>query len=217
MYISARKITAADGRMADATAFAAMVTERMNEKFGTTLGLGTEIGGDPNAIWLNGRWESLGEYQAFMEGFFADQQFVTATSITDSVAAISSDQIARVHRAPGDRDAFAGVSTGRILAGNFVGAMSFITEIAELATEITGREAGVMLPVTGDRYEAKFVQFGSSLQELQELDEKLFANEDYLALFARSSEYMEPQFDSCLLYTSPSPRDLSTSRMPSSA
>ena len=26
-----------------------------------------------------------------------------------------------------------------------------------------------------------------------------------------------PQFDSCLLYTSPSPRDLSTSRMPSSA
>ena len=44
----------------------------MNEKFGTTLGLGTEIGGDPNAIWLNGRWESLGEYQAFMEGFFAD-------------------------------------------------------------------------------------------------------------------------------------------------
>ena len=199
MYISARKITAANSRMADATAFASIVTERMNEKFGTTLGLGIEIGGDPNAIWLNGRWESLGEYQAFMEGFFADQQFVTATSITDSVATLTSDQIARVHRAPGDRDAFAGVSTGRILAGNFLGAMSFITEIADLATEITGHETGVMLPVTGDRYEAKFVQFGSSLQELTEADEKLFANEDYLALFARSSEYMEPQFDSVFL------------------
>jgi hypothetical protein len=199
MYISARKLTAADGRMADATAFAAMVTERMNEKFGTTLGLGTEIGGDPNAIWLNGRWESLGEYQAFMESFFADQQFVTATSITDSVATISSDQINRIHRAPGERDAFAGVSTGRMLASNFVGAMAFITEIAELATKITGRETGVALPVTGDRYEAKFVQFGSSLQDLQELDEKLFANEDYLALFARSSEYMEPQFESVFI------------------
>ena len=185
--------------MADATAFASIVTERMNEKFGTTLGLGIEIGGDPNAIWLNGRWESLGEYQAFMEGFFADQQFVTATSITDSVATISSDQINRIHRAPGERDAFAGVSTGRILASNFVGAMAFITEIAELATKITGRETGVALPVTGDRYEAKFVQFGSSLQDLQELDEKLFANEDYLALFARSSEYMEPQFDSVFI------------------
>ena len=28
---------------------------------------------------------------------------------------------------------------------------------------------------------------------------------------------INPQFDICLLYTSPSPRDLSTSRMPSSA
>ena len=199
MYISARKITAANSRMADATAFASIVTERMNEKFGTTLGLGIEIGGDPNAIWLNGRWESLGEYQAFMEGFFADQQFATAMNIGDSVASLSSDQIARVHRAPGDRDAFAHVSTGRLLATNFVGAMSFITEIADLASEISGREVGVVLPVTGDRYEVKFVHFGSSLQELQDIDEKLFANEDYLAIFARSSEFAEPQFESIFL------------------
>ena len=34
-------------------------------------------------------------------------------NITDSVASLSSDQIARVHRAPGDRDAFAHVSTGK--------------------------------------------------------------------------------------------------------
>ena len=190
MYISARKITAANSRMADATAFASIVTERMNEKFGTTLGLGIEIGGDPNAIWLNGR---------FMEGCFADQQFATAMNIGDSVASLSSDQIARVHRAPGDRDAFAHVSTGRLLATNFVGAMSFITEIADLASEISGREVGVVLPVTGDRYEVKFVHFGSSLQELQDIDEKLFANEDYLGIFARTSEFAEPQFDSIFL------------------
>ena len=30
-------------------------------------------------------------------------------------------------------------------------------------------------------------------------------------------EFAEPLIDPCLLYTSPSPRDLSTSRMPSSA
>jgi len=29
--------------------------------------------------------------------------------------------------------------------------------------------------------------------------------------------YFEPKYEDCLLYTSPSPRDLSTSRMPSSA
>ena len=34
---------------------------------------------------------------------------------------------------------------------------------------------------------------------------------------ARLSAYKDNRFNSCLLYTSPSPRDLSTSRMPSSA
>ena len=31
------------------------------------------------------------------------------------------------------------------------------------------------------------------------------------------SKMMQARYDACLLYTSPSPRDLSTSRMPSSA
>ena len=35
--------------------------------------------------------------------------------------------------------------------------------------------------------------------------------------FTQKENYTEVQFDVCLLYTSPSPRDLSTSRMPSSA
>ena len=37
-----------------------------------------------------------------------------------------------------------------------------------------------------------------------------------LLLFAAFGQYLSP-WDNCLLYTSPSPRDLSTSRMPSSA
>ena len=36
-------------------------------------------------------------------------------------------------------------------------------------------------------------------------------------IIARTHNYMEHLNDACLLYTSPSPRDLSTSRMPSSA
>ena len=35
--------------------------------------------------------------------------------------------------------------------------------------------------------------------------------------FPLSVEYLERYYAACLLYTSPSPRDLSTSRMPSSA
>jgi len=196
MYVSARKITAANGRMEDATAFATMLTQRINEKLGSDLGLAVEVGGDPNVLWLNGRWDSLGDFQKFNEGFYADPQLVAAAAITDSVASITSDQINRMHRAPGDRNAYAVVSRGRIQMENFVSAMAFMDELAELATSVGGIETGIALPVTGDRYEAIFVQFASSMQELQDLDEKLFASEDYLAMFAKASQYMESRFDS---------------------
>ena len=196
MYVSARKITAANGRMEDATAFATMLTQRINEKLGSDLGLAVEVGGDPNVLWLNGRWESLGDFQKFNEAFYADPQLVAAAAVTDSVASVTSDQINRMHRAPGDRNAYAVVSRGRIQMENFVSAMAFMEELAELATSVGGVETGIALPVTGDRYEAIFVQFAASMQELQDLDEKLFASEDYLAMFAKASQYMESRFDS---------------------
>ena len=196
MYVSARKITAANGRMEDATAFATMLTQRINEKLGSDLGLAVEVGGDPNVLWLNGRWESLGDFQRFNEAFYADPQLVAAAAVTDSVASVTSDQINRMHRAPGDRNAYAVVSRGRIQMENFVSAMAFMEELAELATSVGGVETGIALPVTGDRYEAIFVQFAASMQELQDLDEKLFASEDYLAMFAKASQYMESRFDS---------------------
>ena len=196
MYVSARKITATNGRMEDATAFATMLTQRINEKLGSDLGLAVEVGGDPNVLWLNGRWDSLGDFQKFNEGFYADPQLVAAAAITDSVASITSDQINRMHRAPGDRNAYAVVSRGRIQMENFISAMAFMEELAELATSVGGVETGIALPVTGDRYEAIFVQFAASMQELQDLDEKLFASEDYLAMFAKASQYMESRFDS---------------------
>ena len=196
MYVSARKITAANGRMEDATAFATMLTQRINEKLGSDLGLAVEVGGDPNVLWLNGRWESLGDLQKFNEAFYADPQLVAAAAVTDSVASVTSDQINRMHRAPGDRNAYAVVSRGRIQMENFVSAMAFMEELAELATSVGGVETGIALPVTGDRYEAIFVQFAASMQELQDLDEKLFASEDYLAMFAKASQYMESRFDS---------------------
>mgnify|MGYP001335734606 FL=1 len=196
MYVSARKITAANGRMEDATAFATMLTQRINEKLGSDLGLAVEVGGDPNVLWLNGRWESLGDFQKFNEAFYADPQLVAAAAVTDSVASVTSDQINRMHRAPGDRNAYAVLSRGRIQMENFVSAMAFMDELAELATSVGGVETGIALPVTGDRYEAIFVQFAASMQELQDLDEKLFASEDYLAMFAKASQYMESRFDS---------------------
>ena len=57
------------------------------------------------------------------------------------------------------------------------------------------------------------VQFDSAVAKG---DSETFA--DAMALFARiSQQYGNEEFTSCLLYTSPSPRDKRQSRMPSSA
>ena len=45
----------------------------------------------------------------------------------------------------------------------------------------------------------------------------IYGISDVLEAQLRSNRTQTTQSDSCLLYTSPSPRDLSTSRMPSSA
>ena len=48
-------------------------------------------------------------------------------------------------------------------------------------------------------------------------DPSIIETNPAVALFARISGFSDPKQITCLLYTSPSPRDLSTSRMPSSA
>ena len=47
--------------------------------------------------------------------------------------------------------------------------------------------------------------------------EQGYRNHTGMSLFMSQNDKRVPKFIDCLLYTSPSPRDLSTSRMPSSA
>ena len=67
----------------------------------------------------------------------------------------------------------------------------------------------VELGVEGADFSIGHFQMKPSFAE--QLEEKIRGNPDLLRLFKRITNY------TCLLYTSPSPRDLSTSRMPSSA
>ena len=57
-------------------------------------------------------------------------------------------------------------------------------------------------------------------EELLNVEEKI-ADLEFRRMFSgkmdQANTYLDIQSGSCLLYTSPSPRDLSTSRMPSSA
>ena len=45
----------------------------------------------------------------------------------------------------------------------------------------------------------------------------VYRGKDTVATLEDRGDYVEVNVETCLLYTSPSPRDLSTSRMPSSA
>ena len=57
------------------------------------------------------------------------------------------------------------------------------------------------------------VQAGEIVKETKQQLKQISKQEDHI----KDYEYTRGNLYSCLLYTSPSPRDLSTSRMPSSA
>ena len=58
---------------------------------------------------------------------------------------------------------------------------------------------------------------GDGSGEIRLLEERLLKADQGLAQFSQQLEEQGSELRACLLYTSPSPRDLSTSRMPSSA
>ena len=76
---------------------------------------------------------------------------------------------------------------------------------AAVATKMTSRKTALAAVMSADKLEAVSASLSS-------LDDSAF--ETVLSGFAAQKQALEA---SCLLYTSPSPRDLSTSRMPSSA
>ena len=60
-------------------------------------------------------------------------------------------------------------------------------------------------------------QYGYSIIQVLEKVKDGFVTEQEFQLEKDWLQLMAAQYKNCLLYTSPSPRDLSTSRMPSSA
>ena len=69
----------------------------------------------------------------------------------------------------------------------------------------------------GDKKEALYPLFNVDTDKQVDKTDILGAVYDYLHEITRRNDDHFTWGDGCLLYTSPSPRDLSTSRMPSSA
>ena len=85
---------------------------------------------------------------------------------------------------------------------------------------VTGAASGIGLQTSIRLAEegARVMMTDINIEEGLQQAEKLGANAPFLKLDITEEEEWIPVLDeTCLLYTSPSPRDLSSSRMPSSA
>jgi len=106
--------------------------------------------------------------------------------------------------------------------------LRFSQTASEFADTKAWEDWGSVSPIQWIRHECKMaggaaadrVCVGEQLARLP-LSSQAVADGDigfgHLAVIARTADALTSSYTACLLYTSPSPRDLSTSRMPSSA
>ena len=52
MYITAREVTPLPGRLQDTITAGTQLVQEMNQKFGSAMAASTEIGGNPNKLWV---------------------------------------------------------------------------------------------------------------------------------------------------------------------
>ena len=195
MYVTARELTPLPGQLQQTIAFGSELIGVMNSRFGSAMAMSTEIGGNPNKVWLTGFWEDLSSYQSFLENYMADQQMMSAISMSSSFIAEMQDQIGEVIRPPGERKAFAQMHRGRLKSDGVVEGMELILELTNHVSELSGSDAGLVRPVTGDQYGISFVSYAGSLQELKDMTDHWTTDEKYQELFARGPEYFESEFD----------------------
>ena len=195
MYVTSRELTPAPGQLQQTIAFASEIVGVMNSRYGSSMALSTEIGGDPNKVWLTGFWESLSDYQSFQESNMADQQIMAAINMSSSFIEEMKDQIGQIIRPTGERKAFAQMHRGRVKSVNLHTGVEWALKMGDYISELSGTEAGVVAPVTGDQYEIIFVLYADSLHDLRSMVEHWSVDEGYLALFDEGIELFEPKFE----------------------
>ena len=195
MYVTSRELNPAPGQLQQTIAFASEIVGVMNSRYGSSMALSTEIGGDPNKVWLTGFWESLSDYQSFQESNMADQQIMAAINMSSSFIEEMKDQIGQIIRPPGERKAFAQMHRDRVKSVNLHAGMEWALKMGDYISELSGTEAGLVAPVTGDQYELIFVLYADSLHDLRSMVEQWSVDEGYLDLFNEGIELFEPKFE----------------------
>lgn len=192
MYISSRRVDAHNGKMGEALPIVSWVIGAINERHGGDMAASIEIGGNPNAISVTGTWESMGAYQAARASYLADAEIGGAINLAANVADMVEDRIAQVLRPPGERAEFSAVNFAEMDLTAIAEAIPFVLEVAEKASATTGMETGVVQARTGLASTVAWVTHADSLQTLQDSNDKLMADPEFLAFYARSATCMVP-------------------------
>ena len=195
MYVTAREMIPAPGEMQKTIAFGSEIVGVMNNRYGTAMAMSTEIGGVPNKVWLSGFWNSLDEYQSFLESYMSDQQMMAAINMSTSFMVDIQDQIGEILRPPGERKAFAQMHRGRLNSTGVAEGTELILELTNHVSELSGSECGLIRPVTGDQYGVMFVAYADSIQGLKDMTDSWVTDEKYQEIFTKSPEYFESEFD----------------------
>ena len=119
MYITAREITPLPGRLQDTITAGTQLVQEMNQRFGSAMAASTEIGGNPNKLWVTGFWPALSDYQSFIESYMTDPELTGKMNMFSSFISEAQDQIGQGIRQPGEIKAFAQMHRGRIKSTHF--------------------------------------------------------------------------------------------------
>tara|TARA_B000000557_G_C20644245_1_gene387675 strand:- start:111 stop:722 length:612 start_codon:yes stop_codon:yes gene_type:complete len=191
MIVTARTGIAKPGHLSDALLFTAGIVENMNSKFGVDFSVNIEVGGDPNAMHLVGRFESMGDYQEFREAYMADAEMSEQIKQGAELADITEDILGEVI-VPTERNAYGVINTLQAISTNQPAAMEFCAQVCGLASEIIGTPVGLLRRITGDLSMVSFVIGHSSLQAVYDAEAACLSDERYLALYAESASFMVP-------------------------
>lgn len=188
MYLTVRQLTAAAGRMEDAIGFAGYVANRLNSNHGGTARVSINIGGDPQAIAIAQRWDTLGDYGAMRESMQGDSELKSAIRLASELFTGAADSIGQIIKPAGEPGPFALLNTANMEMPRVADAIPFALEVAEFVEDFTGRGAGVVTSVTGDRSQLMWYGFNDSLEDIATAGQKLEMNEEYIGFFSRSAD-----------------------------
>ncbi len=188
MFVATRVMRAHPSRMPEAVAFVSSVVQHINSTHGVGYRVGIQVGGDPSAIGVSNMYESLADYQAFLDAMGADE--AVQQRISDGTDHIQpgavEDTIWSVVRPPSEPQEFTSVNAANVRTTQVVDAVAFALEGAEHASSVLGHEIGVATALTGDRSRLIWVGNNASLADVQADNDTLMADADYTSMFKRS-------------------------------